>query len=401
MARPRKPQYEYVEKLGVYRKRIKDSDGKYVAITASTPEKLTEKLYYAQEQIKQSTFRRENPTVKEYAEKWLSLYAAHIKVSTLADYSSCVKIYIIGVLGDMYMAEVTPDDAERVLTLAATKSRSIYKKARMLIRNIFDSAVNNNIIDKSPCEDLNPRGGKPAKEKEALDDEQCKILLDTVAKLPVNSFVMLGLYAGLRREEALALRWEYVFLDAKSPYISIRKAWHTEHNRPVILDELKSKAARRNIPIPPQLAACLKAEKERSKSEYVIANSDGDPLSETQWQRLWKYVVTRTTKERTYTRYVDGKKEVHTVKPVLGQKAAHNGNVVYTMDFVPTPHQLRHTYITNLLLKGTDIKTTQYLAGHEHASITLEIYAHLFYNRPEDFADKVNKAFAISSEVSK
>ena len=110
-------------------------------------------------------------------------------------------------------------------------------------------------------------------------------------------------------------------------------------------------------------------------------------------QRLWKYVVTRTTKERTYTRYKEGKKEVHTVTPVLGEKAAHNSAVTYTMDFVPIPHQLRHTYITNLLLAGVDVKTVQYLAGHEHAKITLDIYAHLTYNRPEDLKDKIDKAF--------
>ena len=92
----------------------------------------------------------------------------------------------------------------------------------------------------------------------------------------------------------------------------------------------------------------------------------------------------------------DGTKEVHTVAPVLGEKASHNGKVVYTMDFVPTPHQLRHTYITNLLLAGVDVKTVQYLAGHEHARITLDIYAHLTYNRPEDLKQKIDSAFGYS-----
>lgn len=399
MARPKKPQYEYVEKLNRYRKRIKDSDGKYVSIYGITPDELTAKIEEAQQQIKAATFHRENPTVRDYAEKWLSMHSANIRSTTLVDYTSCVKNYIIEPLGNRYMAEVTPDDVKTALKKASQKSASIYRKTQMLLKMIFSSAVASNIIDVSPCESLNPRGGKPAKEKEALTDEQLKTLVETVKDLPVYPFVMLGLYAGLRREEALALRWENVHLHAASPYISVRKAWHTENNRPVILDELKTNASRRNIPIPPQLLACLKEQKNISTSEYVIANKDGNPLSETQWQRLWAYVVTRTTKERTYTRYSNGKKTVHTIKPVLGQKAAHNGDVVYTMDFVPTPHQLRHTYITNLLLHGVDVKTVQYLAGHEHAKITLEIYAHLTYNKPEDLASKVNRAFEVKDEV--
>ncbi len=66
-----------------------------------------------------------------------------------------------------------------------------------------------------------------------------------------------------------------------------------------------------------------------------------------------------------------------------GQKANHQKHF-YTIDFEVTPHILRHTYITNLLLAGTDTKTVQYLAGHEKPKITLDIYAHLTYNRPED-----------------
>lgn len=85
---------------------------------------------------------------------------------------------------------------------------------------------------------------------------------------------------------------------------------------------------------------------------------------------------------------------MHTVKPVLGEKAAHNNTVMYSIDFQVTPHQLRHTYITNLLLAGVDVKTVQYLAGHEHAKITLDIYAHLTYNKPIDLKDKVNQAFS-------
>ena len=53
-------------------------------------------------------------------------------------------------------------------------------------------------------------------------------------------FVMLGLYAGLRREEILALKWDAVYLDGDFPYLAVRRAWHTENNRPVILDELKT-----------------------------------------------------------------------------------------------------------------------------------------------------------------
>lgn len=97
--------------------------------------------------------------------------------------------------------------------------------------------------------------------------------------------------------------------------------------------------------MPDQLAECLKEAKQSATSDYVIANRDGDPLSYTQFKRVWQYIVTRSTKERTYVRYINGQKITKTVTPVLGEKAGHNSKVVYSLDFQVTPHQLRHPYV--------------------------------------------------------
>ena len=76
------------------------------------------------------------------------------------------------------------------------------------------------------------------------------MLLDTVQGLPPYLFIMLGLYSGLRREEILALQGDCVFLDETTPYLSVRRAGRTEHNRPVVSTVLKTPAAKRDIPIP-------------------------------------------------------------------------------------------------------------------------------------------------------
>ena len=110
-----------------------------------------------------------------------------------------------------------------------------------------------------------------------------------------------------------------------------------------------------------------------------------------------KAVVVRSAKERTYYKYVNGQSIKYTVKPTLGTRQRNNPKIRYTLNFDVTPHLLRHTYITNLLLSGAvDVKTAQVLAGHEHAKITLDIYAHLTYNQPKDLISKVTAAFASS-----
>ena len=82
------------------------------------------------------------------------------------------------------------------------------------------------------------------------------------------------------------------------------------------------------------------------------------------------------------------------IYPKLGEKARTNGHVVYSLDFEVTPHMLRHTYITNLIHASVDPKTVQYLAGHESSKITMDIYAKVKYNKPEQLAGVLSGAFA-------
>ncbi len=391
------PQYGTVVMAGTeyYRTRIEDADGKRVALYGRTREELYDRVIEAREQIENNTFRRSSPTVKEYCEKWLLMQSAQVRTTTLTDYQSKVKNHIIKPLGHMNMADVTADDIRLALVPVSEKSESVYKSVNILYKCIFTAAKESRVIQENPTIYLSSKsGGIAQKDKVPLTDEQVQVLLDAIRGLPPYVFVMIGLYAGLRREEILALKWDAVHLDSKTPYLTVCRAWHTEHNRPVILTELKTKAAKRDVPLPDCLMECLKEAKAASTSEYVVANSDGEPLSYTQFKRLWQYVVTRTTKERSYYRYVDGRRVKHTVKPVLGEKAAHNGKVVYSIDFEVTPHLLRHTYITNLIHASVDPKTVQYLAGHENSKITMDIYAKVKYNRPEQLAGVLGDAFA-------
>ena len=66
MARPKKPKYEYVEKLNLFRKRVKDIHGKYVAVYGRTPDELTEKLLEFNKQQEQGAENKDSSAVKLY-----------------------------------------------------------------------------------------------------------------------------------------------------------------------------------------------------------------------------------------------------------------------------------------------------------------------------------------------
>ena len=198
------------------------------------------------------------------------------------------------------MADVTLDDIQLALVPVSKKSASVYKSVVILYKSIFRAAKESHVIDMNPTIYLNAKGGGvPQEERQALTDEQVERLLDAIRDLPPYVFVMIGLYAGLRREEILALQWDSVYLDTEAPYLTVRRAWHTEHNQAGHSHRAKNQSGRAKYSSPGSVwQSVLREAKKKSTSDYVIANRDGDPLSYTQFKRLWQYIVTRTAKPR-------------------------------------------------------------------------------------------------------
>ncbi len=221
------PQYGTITLNGTqyYRTRVLDADGKQVSLYAPTREELYQKELKTRRQIEEIIFKRKHPTVAEYCEKWLLMQSAKVSPATLRSYTINMNKYIVEPLGSMYLSDVTADDIRLALIPLTTKSAGLYSTVNMLLKCVFYSAERSQLLDYNPCEGISAKGGKQAKKKDALTDEQTKLLLDTVKELPPYTFIMIALYSGLRREEILGLQWDCVFLDTPAPYISVRRAW--------------------------------------------------------------------------------------------------------------------------------------------------------------------------------
>ena len=56
------------------------------------------------------------------------------------------------------------------------------------------------------------------------------------------------------------------------------------------------------------------------------------------------------------------------------------------------PHELRHTAASLAIASGADVKVVQQMLGHKSATMTLDLYGHLFGDRLDIVADALDAA---------
>lgn len=56
------------------------------------------------------------------------------------------------------------------------------------------------------------------------------------------------------------------------------------------------------------------------------------------------------------------------------------------------PHELRHTAASLAIASGADVKVVQQMLGHKAATMTLDLYGHLFPDRLDEIADRMDLA---------
>lgn len=391
------PEFYYSEKTGLYRKRVTLPDGSRQDLYSKSPAELRKRVAQARQDIEEGRYSLENPTVAEYAVRWCKTRLLGLSASRKRDYTNSINNHILpGLGGNTLMRNITEEDIKQLIGSKARMSKSFNGKLLSTLKQMFAAAANDGVIRKSPCENIHA-GGKKTVPKEALTEEQQAALMEAVSGTPAWPFVMLGLYAGLRKEEILGLKWDCVYLAASPPYLRVERVvtYGEDDNTPIVTSQLKTDAARRVIPIVPPLLQCLQSWRIHNPYEYVVPNSTGGPRSKQSARRLWEIVENRTAGKMQRWDKELGK--MVTITRRIGEVSV-NHKARCTLDFTCTPHQLRHTYITNLCASGkVDIKSIQYLAGHENVQMTLNIYAHVVNRRPKDLHGKVAAALTSSA----
>ena len=344
-------------------------DGTRKYFSGSTREEAEEKRDKAKLRIFGGLDMPENIMFKAYAEAWLADYKAKtLSTKTIECAENAINNHIIPALGSFRLVEIKPFHIDRMLTSMSGYSKSLQQKALVYSNAIFNRAIENDIILKSPTFGKKPIAKAP-KKVHALTEDQCVRLLAATKGTRVYPFIVVLLYCGLRRGEALGLMWKDIDFQNNMLHVNRSILWTNTNHAGEINADMKSEAAQRSIPMSQEVVSVLKELKAESKSPYVFSMKNGKFLSETSFRRMWDLV-----RDRSVVCIDPSSLDRKLVKP--------------TLDFDVHPHQLRHTCCTRWIASGMNPKAVQYLMGHSTVDLTMQVYAE--FQASEHMKDAIN-----------
>lgn len=349
-------------------------------------------------------------TLRAYALRWLPIHKANVKDKTYNEYAGLIN-KMLKLIGDMPIMQITPDDALEAFTAAFPPSRtdgdngysgSTTKRAKMLMRDVFDSAIENGYAKKNPfrSEKFKPTMGREGTHREITDEERALI---HAVDHPFRPAVMTMLYAGLRRGEVLAIN---VDTDIKDGMLQVSNAVTYPGNQPD-LGAPKTHNAYRTVPVFPPLSAELKG----LHGLLAPARRSNDLMSESAFRSAWNSYISAVeqringVQKRWYgLRHVDQKKNPQRyakVKALLAAGEKEQADALRLTDwqtFHVRPHDLRHSFCTMCRDAGVDIKQTIEWMGHADEKMILKIYDHVTSRRSAESIKKVVEFLDLSAD---
>ena len=270
-------------------------------------------------------------TVKELCNSFMSRYARdRLRPTTIRGYQTNIDRHVLPVLGDIDIADLTPEDLDTLSDALRDKGlcnrSAVY--AHATLRKALNYAVKRRYIPANPYDwfDL-PR--IEDYHYQVLNAEQIhRLLSHTKGTDPLKLAVRLSLSYGLRRGEILGLIPEKD-LDLCDCTIHIQRSRTIEEGRE-ILTPCKTKHSNRRILI-------LKSD---ALDLSTILHGYAVPLTPTQLDKRFRDLLDREQ-----------------LPPIRF-------------------HDLRHSYATLMLQRGVNPKIVSTVLGHSCIAITLNIYSH-------------------------
>lgn len=289
-------------------------------------------------------------TVGDYLDYWLANVApVSRQPKTVEMYEMVIRLHLKPYLGTRPLAQLSVSRLQLMVNqqLAAGRSVRSVQITRMVLSAALTRAMREELIVRNVAR-LVELPSWERKEISPWSDVEAGRFLRTAQSHPLYAaFLLLTLY-GLRRGEALGLRWEDI--DFEGRVLHVRQQVQRIGDR-LVAGRLKTRASRRDLPLLPLVSRVLelhqtdqaklgRAHELGELGDLVFRSSTGQPVDPKNICRTFHHL-----REQTGLRRI-------------------------------TMHQLRHTAATLLKKHGVQPRDAQLILGHSNVVTTQQIYQH-------------------------
>ena len=305
----------------------------------------------------------------EWLDYWYETYCKpNARPATQRTYEGYIRLYLQPRLGSIPMNKVTTSDIQQMCTWMMTEARMDQKNGDSglsdsqvincysLCDRVLEKAVAEKLIVRNPAKGCKLPPNRP-KEMKVLSREDTQKVLIQAKEENYYELFLLEFATGLRLGELMALQWDDV--DLVTGELRINKQVNLVGSK-LVISEPKTKAAVRTLILPPSVRRVLAEYKTRVNSRWLFPSPKKEDLP----------IIPSAVSRR-----------LHTLLEHAGCEQVRF-------------HDLRHTFATNALAHGMDIKTLSAILGHVSSATTLNTYSHITDEMRQRAAVKIDRGIA-------
>lgn len=305
----------------------------------------------------------------EWLDYWYETYCKpNARPATQRTYEGYIRLYLHPRLGNIPLNKVTINDIQQMCTWMMTEARLDQKNGDgglsdsqvincySLCDRVLEKAVTEKLIVRNPAKGCKLPPNRPNEMKVLSREDMQKVLIQAKEENYYELF-LLEFATGLRLGELMALQWDDV--DLVTGELRINKQVNLVGSK-LVISEPKTKAAVRTLILPPSVRKVLAEYKTRVNSRWLFPSPKKDDLP----------IIPSAVSRR-----------LHTLLEHAGCEQVRF-------------HDLRHTFATNALAHGMDIKTLSTILGHVSSATTLNTYSHVTDEMRQRAAVKIDQGIA-------
>jgi integrase len=317
----------------------------------------------------------ERQTLRQFLEDWLEQSVGpRVAPRTFESWRLIVHRHIDPALGAVPLQKVSPQNIRALLNrkLEDGLSAQTVRHIRTVLRCALGEAVKFGLIVRNSAALVEgPR--IPHHEIHPLTPEEARRFLDAAKGERLEALYSVALAVGLRRGEALGLRWHEVDLDQR--ILRVNQTVQRVNGKLRFL-EPKTERSRRTIIIPDTVVATLRLHRKRQLEERLLAGA--------KWRDFGLVFATRVGTP------LEPRNVHRDFKRILAKARVHDQRF----------HDLRHAAASLLLAQGINPRVVMELLGHSRIGITMDTYSHVVPSLMREAADKMDQILGGRNEAS-